>query len=267
MKASQDFVNDDLRVTALWLLYDWGPTTLGSWVTSLHPAIHFWPAVTRYRATLKGADCPVAQMALPGTCLLFTDVITSLQDESLIVVRPTEEGEVAEIADPLDAAWRERLEAMSAAQAGARRVAREALEDGQPHSLFDLRTAVRGALGERICGTGREAITRAVLDDLERQARRILGEDDWVVALQMDGPPREVARAHGAATREADGVPGQPTPRPSLHELLEGKRTVEPVLVAAVTLGARYSFPVSWRSYPCPKANPVILTRNSIGDT
>jgi hypothetical protein len=43
-------------------------------------------------------------MALPGTCLLFNDVIMSLRDESLIVVRPTEEGEVAEVAGPLDAA-------------------------------------------------------------------------------------------------------------------------------------------------------------------
>jgi len=45
------------------------------------------------------------------------------------------------------------------------------------------------------------------------------------------------------------------------------KRTAEPVLVSVVTFGTRFSFPVSWRSYPCPKANPVIPTRNSIGDT
>jgi hypothetical protein len=45
------------------------------------------------------------------------------------------------------------------------------------------------------------------------------------------------------------------------------KRTARPILVAAVTLGIRFSFPVSWRSYPCLTANPAIPARNSTGDT
>jgi hypothetical protein len=45
------------------------------------------------------------------------------------------------------------------------------------------------------------------------------------------------------------------------------KRMVEPVLVPVVTFRARFSFPVSRRSCPCPKVSPAIPVRNSTGAT
>jgi hypothetical protein len=75
-------------------------------------------------------------------------------------------------------------------------------------------------------------------------------------------------RGRGISAFATEGPEIGPGARRKLYEMFYQairKRTVSPILVAAVTLGTRFLFPVSWRFYPCPTASPAIPARNSAG--